>query len=237
MRSLSRRLMVLSSLLALIVFLPAMQTNRRAGKHMNDHFGGSTLSSQWSVLHPELVNIDVSGGWLNLTALASGPSASWYADGEGPLVYKWVTGNFTVITRVRAYDPQNPSQPPPPEYRLGGLSVRNPVDTPGQHSWAHVAVGGGDAAVPVAVEDKTTLASNSDLILYPVPATDVEMRIQRRGARISLSYRSPGVSDWTLLREHQHPELPPTVQVGLHVNSWDSPARAAASFDYIIFGK
>lgn len=75
------------------------------------------------------------------------------ADGEGPLIYKLVTGDFEVSAIVRTYDPNDPSQPPGLSYNLGGITLRDPASSPGQRDWLHVTVGSGTAQTPIAVED------------------------------------------------------------------------------------
>jgi hypothetical protein len=204
---------------------------------LSDTFDGAGLSPRWSVHNPGLLSATVSGGALHLQPTAGGPLVTWYADGEGPLVYKNVTGDFTVTAIVRADDPVNPSQPPPTEYRLGGLTVRNPAAPPGAHNWAHVTVGGGTAAIPIAVEDKTTVNSTSDLRLYPIQNPRGEIRITRQGTSISLYFRDTAAQTWSLLRSHARPDLPQTLQVGLNVSSWQSPPRVRIHVEEIRFSR
>lgn len=206
----------------------------RNKSYLNDLFDGTALSPAWTILHPNLAQVSVSGGALHLQPTQDGPNATWFNDGESVLVYKSVTGDFTATTIAHARDPQNGTQPPPLQYRLGGLTVRDPNSTaPGQHNWAHVAIGAG--AGSVAVEDKTTTGSVSDFLLYPTPNADAELRITRQGSLISLYWRPIGAQSWTLLRTHSHPEFPATVQVGLMVYSYQTPPSIRADFDEIRF--
>lgn len=66
-----------------------------------------------------------------LRTLLGGPAVTWYADGEGFLLWKRVTGDFECTAVVVADDPTNPGQPPPANYMLGGLTLRDPVAPPG----------------------------------------------------------------------------------------------------------
>ncbi len=211
------------------------QTSVQTLSALSDTFTGSTLSSSWSVWNPGLVQITVTGGSLRLQPLATGNAATWFADGEGPMVYKSVTGDFTVTATIHARNPLAPTQPPPFPYRLGGLIVRDPNSVPGNRNSAHVALGAGTAAVPVAAEDKTTVASSSDFILYPISTPDGELRITRQGALIALYFRAVGATSWTLLRSHLHPEFAATVQVGAMVYSNSAPASIVAIFDDVTF--
>jgi hypothetical protein len=198
-----------------------------------DAFDGTALDPAWSVLHPSLVQIDVSGGALHLEPTMTGGANIWFNDNEGPYVYKEISGDFTVTAVAHATDPGNPGQSPPPEYRLGGLLVRDPGSVAGARNSVHVAVGAGDVGNPVAVEDKTTTASASDFLLHTVPAPDVELRITRTGTTIDLYYREIGAPMWTLARSHEHPELPATVQVGMMAYANEAPPSIRVSFDEI----
>jgi hypothetical protein len=198
-----------------------------------DTFGGASLDPSWSVYNPSLVTIAVGGGALSLTPTMTGGGNIWFDDGEGPLVYKTLTGDFTVTTVAHAEDPSNPGNPPPTQYRLGGLLVRDPGGTAGNRNSAHLALGAGDVAHPITVEDKTTVASASDYLFYSIPSADIELRITRSGSTISLYYRAVGAGTWTLARSHAHPEMPAAVQVGMMVYALDPPVGIRVSFDAI----
>lgn len=203
--------------------------------HLGDDFSGGVLDGAWQILHPEILAQSVGQGSLRLQPLVGGDAVTWFNDAEGPLVYKNVTGDFTVTASVRAYDPANPTAPPPISYRLGGLMVRDPTSVPGNRNFAHVAVGGGTAQVPVCAEDKTTTASNSDFQLYPIASSQGELRITRAGSTISLYFRPDASAPWQLLRAHPHPEFPATLQVGMMVYSNSVAPSIAIEFDHIAF--
>lgn len=206
---------------------------------LSDAFDGTSLSSTWSVLHPELATISVSGGALHLAPTQGGLASIWFQDAEGPLVYKPVTGDFTATTIVHARNSSNPTQPPPPPYRLCGLLARDPASASGSRDSVHVALGSGTLDAPpfasICAEDKTTLASQSDFVLYPIASADGELRLQRRGAAFELAYREIGAPSWSVLRVHQRPDLPATLHVGLMAYSASAPAAIEASFDEIVF--
>ena len=198
-----------------------------------DTFAGGSLDPSWSVHNPSLVQVAVGSGALSLTPTMTGGGNIWFNDGEGPLVYKTITGDFTVTTVAHAEDPANPGNPPPTEYRLGGLLVRDPGGAPGMRNSAHVALGAGDVTHPITVEDKTTVASASNYLFYSIPSPDIELRITRSGATIDLYYRAVGAGMWTLARSHAHPEMPSTVQVGMMVYSLNAPPGIRVAFDEI----
>jgi len=201
----------------------------------DDDFAGATLAAGWQIHNPALLQHSLAGGELHLRPLAGGPAATWYANGEGPLVYRVVRGDFTVTAQVRSYRLSNPLLPPPANYDMGGLSLRDPASDQGPNDWLHVAVGGGVPATPIVVEDKSTNDGNSDLLLHPIAAPTGQIRATRQGTTIGLWYRANGTAAWQLLRSHVRPDLGPELQVGMNVFSWSPTVDVGASFDWITF--
>lgn len=198
-----------------------------------DSFEGTSLPAGWTVLSPGGMNVAVAGGALQLTPTSGGAPNLWYNADEGALVYKPLTGNFTVTTTVHARATNNSANPPPAPYRLGGLLALDPASSVGQRNWVHVAVGAGDAGTPVAVEDKTTVSGSSNFLFYSMPSANAELRITRSGSVFSLYYRQVGAMSWTLARQHTHAEMPATVWVGLMAYSASAPPNLQVTFDEI----
>lgn len=213
----------------------AIATSFQSLASFDDDFSAPVLDSDWTVLNSGILAQSIAAGELHLRPTVGGAAVTWYQGDQGPLVYKLVTGDFTVTATVRAFDPGNPSQPPPNNYRLGGLMARDPTSTPTDQNFVHVAVGGGDAGTPVAVEDKTTTQSISDFLFYPLANAEGELRITRQGALMSLYYRPIGGTTWQLLRAHAHPEFPATLQVGMMVYSNPTMPSVEIAVDHIAF--
>jgi hypothetical protein len=203
--------------------------------HLDDVFAGAALAPEWSILNGAVLHHEVSGGELRLRPLQGGATVTWYQGDQGPMVWKAITGDFTATTRVRAFDPLNPLAPPPPPYRLGGLIARDPTSTAQDHDFVHVAVGGGDAATPIAVEDKFTQQSQSDFVLHPIAAAEGELRITRQGATFTFAHRPLAGGAWQILRTQAHPGMPATLQVGLMAYSNPVDPRIEAAFEAIQF--
>ncbi len=203
--------------------------------HYDDDFEGVALGADWSVLHPELATVTVSGGALEIVPTAGGLQNIWFHGAEGPLVWRLVSGDFEVTARLTVDDPQNPGAPPPLSYRLAGILLQDPASTAADHDFCHVALGAGDGATPLAAEDKTTLDSNSDFLLHPVPGLTGELRLVRSNDVVSMSHRVDDTQPWTPLRQHARPDLPQTLRVGLMAYSASSPPRVRARFDWIRF--
>jgi hypothetical protein len=201
--------------------------------YFDDPFDGAGLDAGWRIHNPGLLQLAVANGELLLRPTAGGPSATWFAAGEGPMVYRLVSGDFTATAAVRSNRITNPNLPPPANFDMGGLCARDPRSDVGPHDWLHVAVGGGVPQNPIVVEDKTTDDSVSDLRLHSIAAPRGQVRIARRGAMIHLLYREGSGAPWTLLRSHSRPDLGPALQVGPHVFSWSPNVDVQAHFDWI----
>ncbi|MGB0954191.1 MAG: hypothetical protein ACPG31_13295 [Planctomycetota bacterium] len=201
----------------------------------SDLFQSPRLDPSWTVYNGHMANITQVDGALHIVPILSGGSATWYNDDEAVYVYKMFTGDFDIRANAHARSSLTPGANVPINYRLGGLMVRDPNSIPGNRNSAHVALGSGVSSTPIAVEDKTTTASNSDFLLYPIPTMDLELRMTRVGDLIGLWYRLPGTGSWILLRSHLHPEFPAAVQVGMMAYSNNSPADIDAWFDDIRF--
>ncbi|MCA8977854.1 MAG: hypothetical protein KDC98_24220 [Planctomycetes bacterium] len=201
----------------------------------NDEFAGTALGPQWSVLNAGLATIQVQNGTLDIAPTVAQLPNMWYQHGEGPLVWRLVSGDFFVTARLTVDDPAAPGAPPAPTYRLAGIIARNPASTPADQDYVHVALGSGSNSQPTAVEDKSTTDSVSDWIAYPVTSNTGEIAIERIGRWFSLHYRLDGNHPWQLLRTHDRPDLPHALQIGLMSYSASSPAALRGRFDYLRF--
>lgn len=203
--------------------------------HYDDEFEGDSLAPGWSVLHPELATIQVSGGRLDLTPSVGALPNMWYEGGEGVLVRRLVHGDFTVSTRLTVDDPANPGAPPPPLYRFAGISARDPSSTPADEDYVHAALGVGAPNQPIVSEDKSTLDSVSDWLVYPIASNTGELRITRSGSLFSIYYRLDATSSWQLMRAHDRPDLPPVLEVGMMGYAASSPAAVRGRFEWVRF--
>ncbi len=198
---------------------------------LSDPFDGGALDPRWSVLHPDRATVAVAGGALTIAPVVAGPGTFWYQDGEGVLVHQEIRGDFEVTTRAlaRAAGAQGP---PAVEYRLGGITVRNPDDTaPGTHDFLHLAVGAGDAAHPYAIEHKLTVDSVSAYAFLPAPYEAIDLRIARTGSRFDLSWKRAADVAFTPVVSHVVPQLPDRVQVGLMAYAARAPTDLEVDFE------
>jgi hypothetical protein len=207
---------------------------------LSDAFNGTTLDPAWRIHEAaELLPPVVGSGSLFLSPAQTGITATWYHDDEGPALFKTVTGDFTVSGTFHVSNPLSLSPipvPPPISYRLGGLIARDPNGVPGARNWLHVAVGAGDASVPLAIEDKTTVNSVSVFTLQPSPSHHMELQMQRAGPVFTLSYRTIGAPTWSVAAVHVRPDLPPTIEVGPMTYSFSSQVLIETQVDDVTFG-
>ncbi|MDC0667366.1 hypothetical protein [Nannocystis radixulma] len=154
------------------------------------------------------------------------PSTSfWLYDHHAPLLFREVTGDFMVTTRVRVTGAA--TEVPGRKYSLAGLMARAPHPEgssgwrPGQEHWIFITTGTGDGDVP-QIETKNTVRSVSRLQLSPGKTGWVELRLVRRGTTFLLLRRFEG-EPWVLARREDKPDMPATLQVGLiGYTDWNS---------------
>jgi hypothetical protein len=202
---------------------------------LDDSFDGASLDPSWTVLHPELATISVSGGALRLTPTASGAPGIWYNSGEGPLVHKDVTGDFDVFVSITTRDPANAANPPPPEYRLAGILARDPASTPASENTVHVALGAGASGQGTCYEYKSTDNSISTWLATPTASATAQLRLVRSGTMIEMHWRALSTDAWTMIYSVNRPDLPATLQVGPMIYAVDAPPSIEALFDEIVF--
>lgn len=216
--------------LALTALLAAVPSR---AADLSDEFKDPATLSRWSRHHQregwpdtmKRIEIDPSGdGTLVMEPWTSG----WYAEFHGPFLYKEVTGDFSVTTRLQARGKS--SEIPSVQWSLAGLMVRKARTTgkadwkPGEENWLFLTTGIAEEPDKPVFESKTTVGSRSKLELNPARSGWLEMKIARKGPRFDLSYRYPG-EDWVLHRTFDRPDLPRTVQVGLiSYTDWYSAA-------------
>lgn len=164
----------------------------------------------------------------------------WYADWRGPLVYKEVTGDFVVTTRMTITDRDNiggndaDNVPGDGQFSLGGLMIRTPrAITNGAADWqpgsqaddgtnngenyVFLSMGYTSGSNNLSFEVKTTRNSNSVLEITPLAQSpnEVELQIARVGNSIIALHRRVGEANWTVHRRYSRPDMPATMQVGM----------------------
>jgi hypothetical protein len=156
------------------------------GISLSDEFSADGIdlladnTSDWQVLHPEMADaIDIGitvDDALTVFAQSTEPAAvnaAWFQNNFGTLVYKEVTGNFAVLTRLRVVDRNNATVTDPEDtaahrpggdYNAGGFVIRDPAGThTNDENWVMYNMGG--QGVGYAREMKKTLNSISNMFI------------------------------------------------------------------------
>lgn len=214
---------------------------------LTDEFDDPTTLADWS-------EVNAAEGWgpagaqfdaWHIDADGSGRmvlqphTVVWYEDWRGPLVFKEVTGDFVITTRLRIMDRDDvggsdlDDVPGDAQFSLGGLMIRTPRPItsgaadwqPGSHSdsgqvgenYVFLSMGYTTGENRFSFEVKTTRNSTSQLELTPLGLSpnEVELRIARVGSAVIVLHRLEGQTDWTVHRRYSRTDFPETLQVGM----------------------
>ena len=157
-------------------------------------------------------------------------TSTWFEDYHGVYLFKTVTGDFDVTTRIQATG--KTTDLPQRTFSLTGLMVRAPRNvtpetwTPGGENWVFITTGYGDNAPGRAgkpqIETKTTQNSRSHLTLIRSQSGWVYLRVVRVSSAFLMLYSFDG-QEWYLSQRFTRPDMPATVQVGLNAyTNWES---------------
>ena len=200
-------------------------------EQLSDYFDGNSLSSEWMVFRPDVLNITVANGALSLRL---DQQALWFNDSHGPLVYKYVTGNFRMTARVLLHKASNPAEAPTNAVHLGGLMARDPQgEMPGAPE-NYVFIVAGFDEVDLSIETKSTVNSVSTYEGPAWPTADAQLRLCRLGSKFYLYKRAPAAAAYGLAQIYDRPDLPAKLQVGANVYSYMTP-DLVAKFEEITF--
>jgi len=231
---------------------------------LNDEFGDPATLANWV----ELAAVEGHQSWietLDVNKSSEGHMylvpylSSWFQDFRGVFLFKEVTGDFDVVTRVMTTGKQ--TNVPTGFYSVGGVMARKPrgitMDTwlPNRENWTFIVTGRGDDGAPAGpegaqFETKSTTDSRSNVSITPSKPGWMELRLIRIGPSFSLLYRYDGDTDWQISRRYTRTDMPQTLQVGLNAYSRPQlisspkehmldpdkkPGDAVIRFDYIRF--
>ena len=213
---------------------------------LSDEFDDPSTLSDWQRVHQtEGWNADQLDQW-DIGATRAGQmslvpnTVSWYQDYRGPLVFKEVTGDFVITTRLEITDRDDitgsdaDDVPSDGSFSLGGVMIRTPRDISSPADWIAGSMaddgtndgenyvflsmghGAGVSNNGFTLEVKTTRNSDSQLELTPLPTDDNAIIIQtaRIGSSVITLYQRPG-EQWRVHRRYSRADLPETLQVGL----------------------
>jgi hypothetical protein len=176
--------------------------------------------------------IEVTNGALVIQPKA----ATWYQDNVGGHLYREVSGDFIITTRVAPRGLR--SDLPLTQYSLAGLFIRAPRQLTarnwqrGRENWLFLSAGSATSPGNPQLEVKTTRNSSSDLrVIDNPPGGPQDIRIARRGAEFHLLQRRPG-GQWRELEVFSRPDMPQTLWAGVTAYSdWGSSQTIYPDFE------
>ncbi|MBK6687679.1 MAG: hypothetical protein IPG45_24610 [Deltaproteobacteria bacterium] len=199
---------------------------------LSDDFAGNNLNGAWSVFHPELLNVAVSGGSLRMSVIQH---ALWFQNDEGTLIYKNVTGDFKLTSAVQARRTTNSNLAADRYVHLGGLMARD--GNSASENYVFIVVGYDEN--DLSVETKTTVNGNSTFVGPSWPSGDAELRLCRVGNTFVVYKRAIGAGSWTEAARWDRPDLPATLQVGPNAYAFATGMPGApdltVNFDAAVF--
>lgn len=215
----------LAALFALLGAAPLRPACANDLSPLSDEFNNPFTLPLWQRVHvvegwnaEQLEAIDISAsrsGWLTLVPW----TCTWYQDWRGPMAFKRVGGDFVVTSAVENTGRDGTSLPGI-NFSLGGLMIRTPRNitpatwAPGGENYVFLSVGYGQAGPPRwQFEVKTTVASQSTLILSDAPGPAARLQIARLGRYVICLRREPG-GPWRVHQRYDRPDFPDTLQVG-----------------------
>lgn len=194
---------------------------------LSDDFGGATLSGWQRIFQVEQWGFDqleaqdlgqTRPGWLTLVPYTS----SWYQDWRGILMFKEVTGDMIVTTRVRSTNRADTGAPSV-NYSLAGIMVRAPRPgvtpatwTAGGENYVFLSLGAANVPGTFQTEVKTTTDSNSIIEIEQAAGPEAQVRVARIGSVVITLIREE-TTPWRIHRRFNRTDFPSTLQVGLTV--------------------
>lgn len=199
---------------------------------LSDEFANAGSLANWKQIHKtegwnadQLAECSIASDVLTLTP----HSSSWYQDYRGVLLYKEVSGDFVVTTKVRTTGRDGRSAPNV-LFSLGGIMVRTPRSDnartwqPGRENYVFLSLGCADRPGTYQFEVKTTERSVSTLEKIPAGGGEALLRVVRSGSNLILLRNQGG--QWTVHKRYSRPDMPAQLQVGLTVyTDWDTVSK------------
>ncbi|GAB2568953.1 carboxypeptidase-like regulatory domain-containing protein [Spirosoma areae] len=180
-----------------------------AGFDRQEATNGSVVDSVWQVFKPQSVKLYQQQGAILMKPLMK---SGWKDAETGPMLYQTRQGNFRVETRVQVSKATDTTAAPDRGFQAGGLLIRQATGDAENHLFLGVGTGG-NANLKLLLQN--TVRGQSAVQPTKAAAMEWYLRIERQGARFSLSARPPDEANWTLLKTIDRADFPDTVQIGL----------------------
>jgi len=210
-----------------------------ASSGFSDEFDTDRLSD-WMLRHEvegtaaQYTVLDVGVTTPGSLTIIPSQTPGWFADGDGPLIFKMLTGNFAVHTAVRAESVGSPGQAPASNFNSAGLMARDPSGQSGPENYIMLNVGTQNNGIPGRVGSETKTTANSESELYLDAGSNRGELVLCRVGDDFISFRFlEGDSGWIETNRFNRRDLPNSLQVGMVVNAFQAPADLRATFDFV----
>lgn len=195
---------------------PAPRIDLARGKDvasLSDEFDSPETLKRWTNLSdaerlPQRFESEsIDGGLLRLLP----NSGAWWAGYHGGFLYKEVTGDFVITTRLKvtSRSGDEPSQ----IWTISGLLIR----ALRSDNWLYLMTGRGPGTSRV-IDAKSTIDGRNVWDIVPAQPGWYELRIARFGPYF-IEFTRPEGGAWTERKRIFRPDLPNTLQAGINVTS------------------
>lgn len=205
----------------------------------SDEFNVDSLSD-WSLRHvvegtaAQFTTLDINQTTPGKLTIIPLQTPGWFGDADAPLVFKTLSGNFSVHTHVIADSVSSPGQPPTSNFNSAGLMARNPTGASSPENYIMLNIGRQDGRIPTGVGSETKTTENSSSQLFIDQGSHIgELVLCRIGTQFISYRRLTSDADWIQTTTFVRPDMPGSLQVGLIVNAFSAPADLRAEFDFI----
>ncbi|MEM9171660.1 MAG: PASTA domain-containing protein, partial [Pseudomonadota bacterium] len=207
----------------------------------SDEFNSNSIAD-WSLRHvvegsaSQYTVLDINQSATGRLVIVPINTDGWFDGDDAPLVFKNITGNFAVQTRVLADSRTNPGNPPSDNFNSAGIMARNATGASSPENYVMVNLGkqrGNSAPADqrLGAESKTTVNSNSTLTIYN-GSNEGDLILCRIGNEIRTYRFLTSDAGWTFMDSFDRSDLPATLQVGLVVSAFGGD-DLRAEFDYV----
>ncbi|MEM7604007.1 MAG: hypothetical protein AAF411_01520 [Myxococcota bacterium] len=151
----------------------------------------------------------------------------WFENGDAPLIYREVNGNFAIEANVEAFAAGGVGRPSS-NFNSVGVMVREPADPVSAENHVMVNLGRQNSS-GIGSESKNTTDGRSRLTTAAGEAAG-HVLLCRVGPTLRTYVRYVGMP-WVLLQEYERPDLPDALQAGMVANGFSGPDLRAVVYE------
>lgn len=177
----------------------------------------SGSGTTWHRFQASLVDVALDSGDLSLTPTRE---SVWWNNTRGPMLYRTIAGDASVIVSVRTRKRSHKASPPDGEWQFGGVMLRDARGDAWMSRENYVFNVVGFRGKRLQVETKSTKNGTSQVDAWDWPAGDGQLRIERTGHDFNLYARHQQSEQWQRLISYRRPDLPEVLQVGLIIYAY-----------------